>query len=304
MAGAAVHPETGAGTGERRAAGTAAAAGAVALWGGGNVWTKAIDLAGPTIAVHRMWLGLVWLGGLFLARGGRLRPRLVWAAAPAGVLFALQVILFFTALKQTTVANATIIANLQPVLLLAVVGPMFGERVGARQLAETGLALGGVLLVVLGSVGAPAWSPRGDLFAVAAVLSWTAYFVVSKRARTRLGALELQAALTLVACVVLVPLAPLVGADLSLPGGRELAMIAVIAVGPGSGHLLMNWAHAHIPLRLASLATMGIPIVGSGAAAVFLDERLTWLQVAGMAVVVVAVSAAVLGERPATAPAA
>ena len=44
---------------------------------------------------------------------------------------------------------------------------------------------------------------------------------------------------------------------------------------PGSGHIVMNWAHAHTTLMLSSLATLAMPVVSTLAAAAFLDQSVT-----------------------------
>ena len=73
------------------------------------------------------------------------------------------------------------------------------------------VVIAGVALVVLGSSGRPEWSLFGDLLAVGALVTWTAYFVASKHARATLGALEYQAGVTLGAALVITPVALLVG---------------------------------------------------------------------------------------------
>ena len=52
------------------------------------------------------------------------------------------------------------------------------------------MSVAGVVVFVLASSGTPAWSLRGDLLAVASLLVWTAYFLVSKRVRQRVGTVE------------------------------------------------------------------------------------------------------------------
>ena len=64
------------------------------------------------------------------------------------------------------------------------------------------------------------------------------------------------------------------------------------------GHFLMNWAHAHVDLVVTSLLTLAVPVVATAIAAWTLDEPVVALQVAGMAVVVVALGiVAVDGAR-------
>ena len=51
------------------------------------------------------------------------------------------------------------------------------------------------------------------------------------------------------------------------------------------GHFLMAKAHGHVTLLTVSLLTLGIPVFSAAAAALFIDEPLTSVQVAGMGIV-------------------
>jgi drug/metabolite transporter (DMT)-like permease len=56
----------------------------------------------------------------------------------------------------------------------------------------------------------------------------------------------------------------------------------------------MNFAHPHIPLYLASLLTLAVPVMSTTVAVLFLDEGVNGTQILGMAVVLVAVGMVVL----------
>jgi drug/metabolite transporter (DMT)-like permease len=276
-----------------RLASLSAAVIAVVAWGIGPVLIKFVHLPGLAVAFYRLWLGaLMWLVVLYL-RGGRLSRSVLWRSTPGGVAFGLNVALFFTAVKLTTVTDASIISALQPALVLLVVGRMFGERVTRYDALWTALAIAGVVLVVAAGGSGGGGDIGGDVLAVGALAAWTWYFLASKTARRQLGALDYQAALALVAAVVITPVALAAGAT---PAPRTLGNVwwlVVIAVGPGGGHLLMNWAHAHVRLSITSLLTLASPVISAVGAAVALGEPLFALQVAGMAVVIASLAAVV-----------
>ena len=54
---------------------------------------------------------------------------------------------------------------------------------------------------------------------------------------------------------------------------------------PGTGHYLMNWAHLHVSLTLTGFLTLAIPVLSAAGGWLVLDQRLTVVQVLGMAVV-------------------
>ena len=284
---------------ERRpVAGSLAVLSAVGVWGGVAVVAKAVDeIDGLVLGFHRLWIGALVTSAVFYARGGRYNRRLLRLCLPGGLAFGLDIVLFFSALKHTTVANATVIGALQPALVLLLVGRLFGEQVTSRAVVWTVVAIGGVAIVVFGSAGTPVWSPGGDLLATGALFAWTWYFVASKQARRDLNAFEFLAGMTLVAAVAVTPVALLSGQRLDPGGAGDWAKIAALAVGSGGlGHLLISWAHDHVELSVMSLLTLAVPVVATVSAALFLDERIVALQVIGMAIVVCALGAVVLRE--------
>jgi drug/metabolite transporter (DMT)-like permease len=200
--------------------------------------------------------------------------------------FGLDILLFFTAVKWTTVADATVISALQPALVLLVVGRLFGERVRAGDVAWTGVAIIGVAIVVFASGSVEGRSLKGDLLAVLALGAWAWYFVAVKQARRTFAALEYQTALALVAAVLVCPVALASRQSLRVPDAHTWMLLAITIVLGGTGHFIMNWAHAYTPLTLTSLLTLASPVVSVAAAALILGEPVLAGQVVGIAIVV------------------
>src|SRR5438105_9838857 len=181
-----------------------------------NLIVKVTHLPPPAFAFYRLWLGVLVMFAALMVTGRRSSWADLRRSAPSGVLFGANIALCFTALRLTNIADVLIVAALQPTLTLIVAGRLFGERVETRDWALTSVSLIGVVLVILGSSGSPAWSLRGDLFAVGALFAWTTYWLLSKRVRVDLPAFEYMASVTLVAAVVISPLALLSGQSLHL----------------------------------------------------------------------------------------
>jgi drug/metabolite transporter (DMT)-like permease len=282
-------------TGRRPLAGAAAALGGVVLWGSLVVLVKTgEETNGLVIGFHRIWVGALGVALVALAVGRFPDRRAFRLSLAGGLLFAADIVLFFSAIKLTTVANATIVGALQPMILLYVGARQFGERITGGLVVLTAIAVGGAALVAVGSADATGgWSPLGDLLAVAALATWAGYFAASKQARRSLGTLEYLTAFLVIAAVCVAPVAVAFGGGLAVDG-ETWAVILVLALGSGAvGHFLMNWSHGHIPLYLASLLTLSLPAVSAVSAALFLGEPLIGLQVMGIAVVVGALAVVV-----------
>ena len=277
-------------------AGLLAAAAAVVVWGSSSVLVKEVEgVSGLALGFHRLWIGAVLTAAAFLVTGGRFSMGLLRLSFAGGIAFAFDIVLFFGALKETSVTNATVIGALQPVLVLAIARRLFGERPRLSDAFWAAVAIAGAVIVVQGAASGSDASRFGDLLAAGALVAWTWYFVASKRARIELGSFEYLAGLSVVAAVAVTPFVLLSGERLAVPSSRGWVLIVIVAVVNGAlGHFLMNWAHAHVPLVVVSLLTLAIPVFAAASAAVFIDEEVTTKQIAGMAVVIAALAIVVL----------
>lgn len=147
-----------------------------------------------------------------------------------------------------------------------------------------GATLGGVVLVVVGTEARSPNSLTGDLFAAASMLCWSAYWIISKRARDAHGSLEYTAGVTLAAPAALAPVALLADREVGhLTAGNWLPIV-LIALVPGGGHLVMNWAHRYMAASLSSVVGNLSAIVAAVAAVPVLGQPLSPVQLVGVAV--------------------
>ena len=274
--------------GDRTAMARVAAVGAVLCWSTGNVIVAQVDMPGLAIAFWRLVLGAVLYATVLHAVGRRITWAQVRLAVPVAITFALELGLFFTALHHTSVANATTIASLQTIALMAVASVRFGERIGGWLIGIALVAIGGVTVVMFGGGANGELQLRGDLLALAAMVLFTAYFVVVKDVRARIDTFTLQTVTMTLGAVVLLPMAAIEAGRLvpAWPSWTEWGWLALLLAIPGTGHLLMNWAHLHVSLSLAGMLTLAIPALSALGAWLVLDQRRTVVQATGMAVVI------------------
>jgi drug/metabolite transporter (DMT)-like permease len=153
----------------------------------------------------------------------------------------------------------------------------------------------GVGVVATGSHDSSSWSLGGDLLAAVGTLSWTTYWLYSKRARRDTGPLEYIATIMLVAAVCVTVVTAAGGISLAPPRGLDWLWVVSVAIFPGAiGHVLVAWSHRHVEAWLASLITQCVPVVGSVAAWVVLGEPLTAPIVAGGLIVLAATAVIVV----------
>ncbi len=279
----------------RNTAGTLAVSGAMVAFGVNNVIVRTTNFSGVVTASYRLFLGIALLAGLLTAMGRRPTLEGVRVAVPAGIAYGGSILFFFSAFKETSIANATLIAALQSGLSLTLVGRFFGEKVRLPEFVLTLVATAGVGLVIVGGESGGAGDIHGDLLAVGGMLSNTAYFVLGKKARERsdVAAGSFQVGLLTVAAIMTVPIV-LASGNVPTPDGGDWIRLLALAVGGTLGHLGVNWAHRHVTLTTSSLLTLAVPIVSSTVAWFVLDEFLSALQWVGASVTLAALAAVVL----------
>jgi drug/metabolite transporter (DMT)-like permease len=283
----------------RRTAGILAVATTTVIWGLAPLVLKQITMPTLTFAAYRLWMGVLVFAAVFVFTGRRLRWATLRTCALGGVIFTADVACSFLAFRLTSVADATIIGALAPVCIMIGAAKWFGERVERRDMVFVGLSLVGVSVVAIGSAGTPSFSGWGELFAVASVFTWTAYWLFSKQARAGVGALEYMTSVMLVAAILMTIVALVSGEGLEPPPtAMDWVWIWCITLGAGAiGHVLLAWSHRHVEAWLGSLITQCMPVVSSVAAWVLLGETLTPMTIVGGLIVLAATAAILVRSR-------
>jgi drug/metabolite transporter (DMT)-like permease len=255
-------------------------------WGLVPLALKQTHMPTMAFASYRLWFGVCVYVAALLVTGRRIHWSTIRTCALGGVFFAADVTLSFSAFKLTSVASATIIGALAPIAIALGAARWFGERFERRDAVFIAASFVGVAVVAVGSAGSPSWSPLGDAFAAVGVLSWTSYWLFSKRARRTVPTLEYMATVMLLAAVVVSSITAVSGISLAPPTGMDWLWVWLLVLIPGAmGHMLLAWSHGHVEAWIASLITQGQPVVGSIAAWLLLGEALTILTVVGGIVV-------------------
>lgn len=219
----------------------------------------------------------------------------------AGVFFAADLILWHHSIEDVGAGLATVLANIQVVLVPLVAWAVLSERPGRRVLAALPIALVGVVLIS-GALqhGAYGQAPaRGSLFGLGAGVAYVGFLLLLRRggADLRRVAGPLFDA-TFTATVVAVCAGLVVGdADLT-PGWPGVGWLIVLALtSQVIGWLLIMTSLPRLPAAVTSLSLAIQPVGSVVLAALILDESPSSLQLVGVALVLAAVLTA---TRPAT----
>jgi drug/metabolite transporter (DMT)-like permease len=288
----------------QRNLGLLAATVAATSWGFTGIFVGKSATEPLLLTFYRLWLAAALMCGALLLRGRRLTWALLRSAVPAGMFLGTNLVLYVYAFRLTDVATASVIGALQPGLVLLLAGPLLGEAANWRDLLWITLATTGVVAVVLGSGQAGGDHLNGDLFATVGTLAFTGYWLAAKRARLSHDAFGFTSAVWLVAAIALTPIALAFGPPPGRVPAGDWRWIVLLALVPGSGHLLMIWAHRVVDAAVSAMIGAGNVIVAAIAAMIFLRQPLTATEVAGGLLAVAAISVLVVRQarRPPAAP--
>lgn len=271
-----------------KGAGLAAVVLAATGFSWGFIIVKSVGLSPASLGTYRLIIGAAVLSGIALA--WRVPwPRLKLHVLFAGIAFGSHQLVYIAATQMTAISVVTILGATQPLWVALVSRRTVGERPGRALIGYALLAVLGIAVVVWASAGDASRSLAGDLLAVANVVIFTSYFLFSKRARQG-GAptLTFTAGMLWSALIVVAPAMLITGPEVA--SQIDLALISFLALVPGSGHLLVNWAHTRISATLSSLVLAAVPVLASLWAYLVLGEAFTWLHIIGMAAVAIAIA--------------
>ena len=266
--------------------GVLAACIAVSVWGLGPIFVRQVSSDGLTTGMWRLWMAVPIMHTVAMLTNQRVTQAVWRAALFPGFLFGVDVAANFSAYKLTSIANASLIPALQPLLVLVMAWPLFGEKVTARTWVFSTIALGGIFAIVLGGDAGGSASRTGDLLSVFVLLCWTVYFAQMQKLRSQgIPAWPLITAVMSVAAVVITPIA-LIGRSGNLPTATDHLWILATVIGPGmTGHGLMTWAQRHLTLTTASLLTLATPAISTVLAWIVFGQSLSTMQILGTAAV-------------------
>jgi len=294
------HPAASGGEGHELSAGLAGAAIAVCAWSTGTVLAKGIQMGGLAIGAYRFWMFSLALIIWMRLRGSPFTIHSVRATAFGGIALGADIALFFSAVKNTSIVNATIIGSLQPILVGVIAARFFGEKIRGLDAIWSLVALAGVAVIITTATSDDVSNIKGDLLAVGAMFAWSAYFVASKQSKGKVTPTEFTAGTALWTALIVTPLGFAFGQDMTWPTWTNWGLLAAMSIGSGIiGHVLMNWSLVRIPLWVGSTFTLLIPVFSAIIAWVFLDEVIVFRQALGIGVVIGSLAVIVRGQSAA-----
>ena len=200
----------------------------------------------------------------------------------AGLFFALDLSFWHYGVKLTSVANATVLTNLSPVVVTTVAWFLFRERPARIFIAGLTVALIGAGIMAGGADATRAINaPLGDALSLATALWYAFYFIAMRSARQGAGASRAMFWSTAVSTPILLGLALAFGEQIMPGSGAGWLACIGLAVVHIAGQGSIAWALGRLPASTASVVVLAQPVVAAVAGWILFSETLTPLQMLG-----------------------
>ena len=227
------------------------------------------------------------------------RDRLI--AMGAGVFFAADLICWHYSIKAVGAGLATVLGNIQVVLVAVIAWAALGERLSNRTVVAIPIVFTGVVLIS-GVIGSGAYGDDpvlGVVYGVLTSITYAGFILILRQAGSDLQqpAGPLFDA-TLVAAVFSA-LAGIAIGDLDwVPSAESQAWLVLLALSSQVlGWLLISVSLPRLPAAITSIVLMLQPMTTVLLGAVLLAEKPSPVQLSGVAVVLAGVAFATLGTR-------
>jgi drug/metabolite transporter, DME family len=152
---------------------------AAILWSTGGLFIKWVGLSGLALSCWRSFFAVLTVAFFTRHEGFGLNS----VTAIASVLYAVLLILFVLATKETTAANAIFLQYTAPVYLLVLEPVIYKEKFRSRDLITVLICLGGMALFFVGQLRPQ--DVAGNLMALASGLCFAIYFLLLRHPRSR-----------------------------------------------------------------------------------------------------------------------
>ncbi len=238
---------------------------------------------GPAAAgFWRLFLALPFLALMALRDGEGVKTPPSRMMLLAGLFFAADLSFWHYGVKFTSVANATVLTNLSPVIVTVCAWFLFRERPGKIFVGGLTLAIvGAAVMAFAADHGQAINAPLGDTLSLFTAVWYAFYFLAMRRARQGAGASRAMFWSTLVSTPILLLVALAFGEDIipAGPGGwwACIGLAAVHVIGQGS----IAWALGRLPASIASVVVLAQPVVAAVVGWILFREILTPIQIIG-----------------------
>ena len=262
------------------------------MLGGSGIFVKLSDSSPSLIAFYRSLFALPFLYAWMKFEERNNSSDVIWDKkiifflVSGGLCFALDMSIWNWSLSFTSVANATLMANIAPVFVV-IFGVLFlGYKIEISFIVTLLLALLGVFLVVLPGEKIMVF---GDSLGILAAVFYAGYILSIKDLTNVLQPAKTLFYVTIITTVCLFPISLIEADSLNLSKSEFFILISYAIFSQTFAQGLITSGISKVSAHLSSLVLLMQPVAAAFYGWFFLQELLSPLQMAGGLIVLAAI---------------
>lgn len=278
----------------------------VACLASGGIFVKVSELGPIATAFYRIFLAmpmaLLW-GRLAASpqprQGAWNMPQgdFKWFML-AGAFLAFDLILWHISFHYTTVANANLLANLAPFVVVPLSFLLFRDAPSRLFLIGLLVAMTGVVVLMSGKLTPSRDNFVGDFLAIATALFYGLYLVTVGQLRQRYNAGDILFWSGFSSLLILA-IAAAIWESAFFPASLQglLILLALAVFSHIGGQGLVAVSFGRLPINFASVVLLTQPVISAFYALLIFSEKLTLIEIGGIAVVLLGIYLAKIGSQ-------
>ena len=195
-----------------------------------------------------------------------------------------------TALTLTQASNVSILVTTSPLITALILAVFFREKLSSKQTLSFAIAFVGVVLVVFNGAFKLHLNPLGDMLALLAAVSWSAYSMLLRRWSGEYPSVLITRKLMFYGIITVLPMVIAGGQPIDFASIFALANLAnlfyIVLIGSATCYMLWSNAVSKIGVLSANMYINMIPLVTLIVSALVLGEKITIIGFIGIVLII------------------
>ena len=221
----------------------------------------------PAVAISfwRMGFGAIILWSVsWVKKQAPLKKENLKRTLIAGIFLGIHFFLFFSAIKLTTIANATFLGTLAPLFTFLIEKFILKRNHDPALRVGLGLAMCGAIIIVGNRFDYSSNYTIGNLLAIACSIFLGMTFIISENVRRKVGTISYSRTLFSTAAITLLCIAFITNTSLTGFSTGEFGGLLLLGIIPTLfGHGSMYFAIRYVSPTVVAATPMGEPVLAS-----------------------------------------
>lgn len=263
---------------------------AAAFLSSNGIWVRFSSLGLLNTGFYRMVFAIIFLVPMAWKEIPAVKKKDWMILFFAGAFLAGDIAVFNFAMTKTSLANANLLVNMTPFVIMPVSYFLFKEKIPKFFFVGALVAIAGVIILICGKAAPTSTNYQGDVLAFVAMFFYAVYILITYRLRDRLPGNAIMFGCTVSACICLFIIAG-IGEGNQIPTNWHqfwpLLCLGICQQAIGQG--LFVHCQGKLSVNLTAIITLSQPAIAAIYSFLIFGEKLSPVEILGIVVVVIGI---------------